>query len=139
MASYISAAAAIAAVNAMTALVNANGPGKLQIFGGAMPANADAALSGQPLLAEFPLAADAFQDASDTINGAVTQANPVTAQDAAATGNATWGRVVDGDDNTVFLGDVSTPAGNGAIKISSVALTLGVEVSVISLTYTQPK
>lgn len=113
MASFISAATAIAAVNAMTALVNASGPGSLQIYGGAMPANADTPISSQPLLVEFPLASDAFQDAVDTINGAVSAANPVVAQDATATGNATWGRVVDGNESTIFMGDVSTPAGSG--------------------------
>lgn len=137
MVTRISAAAAIAQCNAITALAD-NGS-KLQVYGGAMPATADTALSGQTLLVEFPLAADPFQDAADTTNGAVATGNPVEAQDAVATGTATWGRVVDSAGTTLWIGDVSTTAGTGAIKISSTSITTGIEISVISLSYTQPK
>lgn len=138
MVTRISAAAAIAQCNAITALVNDGS--KLQVFGGAMPATADTALSGQTLLAEFPLASpDAFQDAVDTTNGAVATGNAVAAQDAVATGTATWGRVINAAGNAIWIGDVSTTAGTGAIKISSTAITTGIEISVISLSYTQPK
>lgn len=137
MVTRISIAAAIAQCNAITALAD-NGS-KLQIYGGAMPATADTALSGQTLLAEFPLAADPFQDAVDTVNGAVATGNPVDAQDALATGTATWGRVINSAGNAVFIGDASTTAGTGAIKISSTSITTGIEIAVISLSYTQPK
>jgi hypothetical protein len=141
MTTKISIAAAIAAANAMTALVDAgSGAGILKIYDGAMPATVDTALGAQQLLAEFPLdAVDAFQDAVDTVGGAVATANAVAAQDGLITGTATWGWVTDSDDNPVFMGDVSNPAGTGAIKISSTAITAGIEISVISLSYTQPK
>jgi hypothetical protein len=126
MVTRISAAAAIAMANAITALVDDGSV--LRIYSGAMPASVDTALSGQTLLAEFPLASpDAFQDAVDTVNGAV------------ATGVAAWGTVVNSSDVRVWDGDASLPAGTGAIKISSLNLTAGVEISVISLSYTQPK
>lgn len=138
MVTRISAAAAIAMANAITALAT---PGsKLRIYNGTMPATVDTAISGQTLLAEFPLdATDAFQDAVDTVNGAVATGNAVAAQDALATGTATWGTVVNAANTRVWDGDASLPAGAGAIKISSLNLTSGVEISVISLSYTQPK
>jgi hypothetical protein len=138
MVTRISAAAAIAMANAITALVDDGSV--LRIYSGAMPASVDTALSGQTLLAEFPLASpDAFQDAVDTVNGAVATGNAVAAQDALATGVAAWGTVVNSSDVRVWDGDASLPAGTGAIKISSLNLTAGVEISVISLSYTQPK
>jgi hypothetical protein len=138
MVTRISAAAAIAMADAITALVDDGS--ELRIYGGTMPATVDTALSGQTLLASFPLASpDAFQDAVDTVNGAVATGNAVVAQDAIATGAATWGTVVNAADVRIWDGDTSLPAGNGAIKISSLNLTAGVEISVISLSYTQPK
>lgn len=138
MVTRISAAAAIAMANAITDLANTGS--KLRIYSGAMPASVDTALSGQTLLAEFPLATpDAFADAVDTVNGAVATGNPVAAQNAAATGVAAWGTVVNASNVRIWDGDASLPAGTGAIKISSLNLTAGVEVSVISLSYTQPK
>lgn len=137
MTTKITAAAAIAMCAAITNLAD-NGS-KLQIYNGAIPATADTALGGQTLLAEFTLATDPFQDPVDTVNGAVATGNAVAAQDALVTGTATWGRVINSAGTTLWIGDVSNPAGTGAIKISSTNLTAGVEISVISLSYTQPK
>lgn len=138
MVTRISAAAAIAMANAIVGLANSGS--KLRIYNGTMPATVDTALSGQTLLAEFALATpNAFAAAVDTVNGAVATGNPVAAQNALATGTATWGTVVNASNVRIFDGDASLPAGSGAIKISSLNLTSGVEISVISLSYTQPK
>jgi hypothetical protein len=138
MTTRLAAATAIAMVNALTALIDDGSV--LEIYNGAMPATADTALSGQTLLAAFPLASpDAFADAVDTVNGAVATANAVAAQDGLATDTATWGRIISSTDAVILIGDVSLPAGAGAIKISSVNITAGIELSVISLSYTQPK
>lgn len=140
MVTRISAAAAIAMANAITALPDVGGGGKLRIYSGAMPASVDTAIGAQVLLAEFPLATpDSFADAVDTVGGAVATGNPVAAADAIATGVAAWGTVVNAANTRIWDGDASLPAGNGAIKISSLNLTSGVEISVISLSYTQPK
>lgn len=134
----VTAVAAIAQANAITALVDDGS--ELQIYSGAMPATADTALGAQVQLAVFPLASpDPFADAVDTVGGAVATANAVAAQDALVTGIAAWGRVVNNAGTVVWIGDASVPAGTGAIKISSVNLTAGVEISVISMTWTQPK
>ena len=137
MTTKLAAATAIAMVNALTARVDTGST--LEIYNGTMPATADTALSGQTLLLSFPLPADAFQDAVDTVNGAVATGNAVTAQDGLATDTATWGRIIDSTDAVVLIGDVSLPAGTGAIKISSVNIQTGIEVNVISMSYTQPK
>jgi hypothetical protein len=138
MASFISAAAAIAMVNALTALVDTGS--QLEIYNGEMPEDADTPLDEQELLVAFDFASpDAFADAVDTINGAVATANAIDPADGLVTDTATWGRVINNAGDTLIIGDVSNPAGTGAIKISSTAITTGVEVSVISLSYTQPK
>lgn len=132
-------AAAVAIAHAAAAIALVNNGSKLQVYDGAMPATADTALGAQVKLVEFALPNPAFQAPVDTVGGAVATGNAVTAANAIATGTATWGRIVNAAGNPLWIGDVTNTAGTGAIKISSTNITNGIEISVISHSYVQPK
>ena len=110
----------------------ANG-GTLLIYNGTVPASADAALSGNAVLATLGMGSPAFGAA---VNGVAT-ANAITADSAAdATGFATFFRVMEtGGTVVVFQGTVGTSGAE--INLSTVSITAGGPVSVSSLTYTQ--
>ena len=125
-------AAASAAADAVTALANS---GKLRIYSGTKPTNADTALSGNTLLAELTFGATAFGAAS---NGVAT-ANSITSDSSAdATGTATFFRVFKSDGTTaVWDGTVGTSGCD--LNLNSTSISSGAAVSVSSLTYTQSK
>ena len=131
MASLTNAQASRAA-DAVTARCNS---GSLRIYSGTAPANADAALSGNTLLASLPFGATAFGAA---VNGVAT-ANAITADSSAdATGTATFFRALESDGTTVvWQGTVGTSGAE--LNLSTLSVLAGGNVSVSSLTYTQSK
>ena len=80
-----------------------------------------------------------FAAATDETEGGTAVANAVTPVSAVATGTATWFRLMDGDDTVIMQGSVSAPLGGGDITISSTEVIIGIEVSIVSLSYIQPK
>ena len=110
--------------------------GVIRVYSGAVPATADAALSGNTQLAELAFGATAFAPA---VNGVAT-ANAIT-QDAAidASGTATFFRVFQsGGTVVVFQGTVALTGADLNIT-PSVSLIQNGTLSISSLTYTQPK
>lgn len=127
----ISNAAASAAADAATALVNG---GTLRIYSGTKPTTPDDALSGNTLLASLGFSATAFGAAA---NGAAT-ANAITSDtNAPATGTAAFFRAYSSGGTAVFQGTCGTA--NADLIMSSTAISTGGTVSASSLTYTQPK
>jgi hypothetical protein len=125
---HFSDTGANAAANALTALLNS---GKLRIYDGSQPANANTAVSTQNLLAELTFNATAFGAAS----AGVATANAITSATAAATGTAAWFRAVKSDGTTVVWdGSVGTSGAN--LNLATVAISSGATVSVSALTYT---
>lgn len=120
----------IARRNAMIDNLTGNlNSGKLKIYSGTPPANADASLSGNTLLATLTLNSAAFGAAS---SGTAT-ANAVTSDtNAAATGTATFCRVTKSDDTVVLQGTVGT-SGTDAI-INSTAIVAGGTVACSAFT-----
>jgi hypothetical protein len=118
------------AADAVTARAN---NGRLRIYSGTVPADANAALSGNTLLADLTFGGTAFGAAA---NGVAT-ANAITADSSAdATGTATFFRVLESDLTTVvFQGTVGTSGAE--LNLSSVSVIAGGPVSVSALTYTQ--
>jgi hypothetical protein len=118
------------AADAVTARAN---NGRLRIYSGTAPADANAALSGNTLLADLPFGATAFGAAA---NGVAT-ANAITSDSSADnTGTATFFRVLESDLTTVvFQGSVGTSGAE--LNLSSVSVIAGGPVSVSALTYTQ--
>lgn len=137
----ISNAAAIAACDAIVDRVD-NGPaaGKLKIYAGSIPANADAALGGATLLAELTMSDPAFGNAADQAPDAQATANAITSDTSAdATGTATFFRVEDSNGNVEIQGDVSNTAGSGDLKLTDTSIVATVEVQVTSFTFTVPE
>jgi hypothetical protein len=79
--------------------VRANGGGSLRLYSGTPPADANAALSGNTLLATLPMSATAFGAA---VAGVAT-ANALTAAVAPATGRPTFCRIIESDGTTVVV------------------------------------
>lgn len=132
LAPSITTAARNAAADAVVDLVDVGGAGSLRIYSGTAPADANAALSGNTLLAQLTMSATAFGAAA---TGVATAAAITSDTSADATGTATFFRVLSGGATVVFQGEVGTSGSN--LNLSSVSITAGGTVSVSSLTYTQ--
>jgi hypothetical protein len=105
--------------------------GSLRIYDGTPPATADAALSGNALLAQLELNATAFEAAT----GGIATANAITADSSAdATGTATFFRLLTSGAAVVLQGTVSATGGGGDLELGTTAITTGLTVSVSSLT-----
>lgn len=114
------------AADAVAALANT---GKLRIYDGTQPANANTAVSGQVKLAEFTFPNPAFAAAS----GGVATANPIDPVAVIATGKATWFRIVKSDGTTVVCdGNVG---GGAAVTTSGSAVVGATSIPVTALTF----
>lgn len=134
----ISNVAAKAAMDAITLLVNAGTPpGLLRIYSGTAPTDADTALSGNTVLASFPLAADAFGDAADLNPGARSTAAAISDVTASATGTATFGRLLNAAGVCICQFDVATSA--ATCIVPTVSFVSGQPCSVTSMTLTHPE
>lgn len=133
-------ATAIAAAAAIVARPDAgSGPGKIRVYDGVQPANPNTAISGQTLLVEFALPDPAYGAPVDTTPGAVATGNAIAPATAVGNGTATWYRVLDSDNNAVWDGDAGSLASSASLKLSNTTITTGVEITVVSSTFTQPK
>lgn len=119
---------------ALDAFLNNANSGKLRIYSGTQPANADTALSGNTLLAELTMNATAFGASAS----GVATANAITQDSAAdATGTAAFFRLLESDGTTVVMdGSVGTTGAD--LNINSVAIQSGAAVSVTAFTVTFP-
>jgi hypothetical protein len=119
--------------NAMLDVVGAaldagSGAGKIRVYSGVRPTNADTALSGNTLLVEFALADPATEAAS---GGALPlDAEPDLTAVAVASGTATFYRALDSDNNVVMDGSVATSAAD--LNLSSVTITSGQSIAITS-------
>lgn len=126
---HISDTAANAAADAIAPLANS---GKLRIYDGSQPANANAGIGAATLLAELTMNATAFGAAA----AGVITANAITSGTAAATGTAAWFRIWKSDGTTSLM-DGSVGTSGCDLNLNSTAIQSGATVSVTSLTYTQ--
>ncbi len=130
MASSLTAAQRNSALDAIRASYNS---GKLRIYSGSVPANADAALGGATQLVELTLGATAFGSAS----GGVLTANAITGGTAGAAGTASFFRLLDSAGSTVLAqGAVGTSGAELILPTTTIAS--GVTVTCSSLTLTIP-
>lgn len=126
-----SAAAANAAVDAMTALVN-GGTLKIYSAGSGVPASVATAITDQTLLATLTLANPAFGSGS---NGVAT-ANTITGDSSAdATGTASFFRILNSGGTAVFQGLCGTSGCD--LNLNTTSLVSGAQVDVTSLTLTE--
>lgn len=117
-----------AQLNAFLDTVNAQvgASGKIRIYSGTRPANADTALSGNTVLAELALSATAFAAASARAIAINTVTNDASAD---ATGTATFFSVLTGANVRVIDGEVGTAGAD--LNLNTVSI---VALAVVSIT-----
>lgn len=120
------------AVDAGTAAV-------INIYSGTAPSNADAALSGNTLLAQLTCAGTAFSGYSDTgTAGRATFAAITSDSSADATGTATFFRILTQNAGTVIAqGSVGTATSD--LILNTTSITAGSTVSITSATIDLPE
>lgn len=131
----ITNAAASAAADAVVDLADAGAAAaKLRIYDGTQPTTADTALGAQVLLAELTMSDPAFGAAS---NGVATASAITTDASANATGTATWGTIVDSNNNRIM--DFSVGTASADLILNTTSIVSGASVAVTAFTYTQSK
>lgn len=132
---HLSTAAQNAAVDAIVALVDADaGAGKILIYNGTIPTNANTAVGAQTLLATVNLATTSYGAGS---SGTATGTDPASVN-AVASGTATWFRQTDNSGDVVMDGDVTATGGGGTMQLSTTTITSGSPVDITALSITMP-
>jgi hypothetical protein len=117
-----------------------NASATLTIYSGTPPANVDASLSGNTVLAQLAMSNPAFGGAADISPGARATASTITDDSSAnATGTASFFRILDRDNVPRIQGTVTATGGGGELELKSVSINSGVIVEVTSLTVTMPE
>lgn len=106
--------------------------GKLRVYDGTQPTDADTALGAQVLLADLPLSATAFAAAS---SGSKVANAISTDTSADATGTATWGSLLTSGNVRKMDWSVGTSGAN--LNLNSVAISAGASVAVSAFTVSQ--
>lgn len=136
---FFSDPAESAALAARCALCNS---GKLRIYDGSQPTDANTAVAAQTLLAELTFGNPAFGSPAPSGSAPsrvqVATANAITAAAAAATGTAAWFRCVKSDGTTGVL-DGSAGVSGCDLNLLTTSIVSGESVPVTSLTISQPE
>lgn len=132
-------AATRAMLDTLTTQLDAGTAGVINIYSGTVPADADAALSGNTLLAQLTYAATSYGAAADLAPGARVTANAIAGDTSAdATGTATFFRELTQNAGTVVnQGTVGTSAAD--LILNTTAITAGSAVNVTAATKTLPE
>src|SRR5690348_17029787 len=129
----VSNAAAQAALNAITALLNS---GSIKIYSGSMPASTETASSGTLLSSGCTFGATAFGAATDNLDGtAKATANAIGSDtNAAATGTAGYFRGYKSDGTTcVIQGTVGTSSADMILNTTSIVATGTVSITAYTI------
>lgn len=106
--------------------------GKLRLYSGARPTNADTALSGNTLLAELTMNATSAGAAAS----GVWTANAITSDSSAdATGTATFARLFQSD-GTTAIADFSVGTSGTEVIVATTSIVAAAVVSCSSMTVT---
>lgn len=124
----LSDTAANAEANALAPLLNG---GFIELYTGTQPANANAVLSGNTLLATLTFGNPAFGAAA----ASVITANAIASGTAVATGTATFARLYKSDGTTVVM-DVTVGTAGSGINLNTTSIVTGGLVSITSFTHT---
>lgn len=120
---------------AVTTLITPSNSGKLRVYSGTRPTNADTALSGNTLLAELTMNATSF-----TESGGVLTGNAIASDSAAdATGTATFVRLLQSDGSTVvadFGVTTGSPAAGTEVQLNTTSIVQNAVVSCSAFTIT---
>lgn len=134
----VSTAAAKAAVDALTALVDGgSGPGTIQVRTGSQPATVATAATGT-LLATLTCSDPAFGAATNA-SPAVATANAISSDTSAdASGTAGWFRIYDSAGTAVLDGSCSATGGGGDMQFDNAVFVAGGVVALSALTVSHP-
>ncbi len=110
--------------------------GKLNIYSGTAPANADATNSGT-LLAALTLASVPFSGFTDTGSAGRATLGAVSSATASATGTASFFRITTSGGTVIAQGTVATSSAD--LVLNSIAITSGSTVAVSSGTIDMPE
>jgi hypothetical protein len=128
-----------AALDAGCALANT---GKLRVYSGAQPTDANTAVGAQTLLGEFTMNATAFAASvaagTAPTRSATATANAISNITALATGTAAWFRLVKSDGTTVLF-DGTVGLSGCDLNLTDITLTAGETMSVSSFTVSNPE
>ena len=135
----ITNAVAKAMLDAFTTANDAGTAAVINIYSGTAPTDADAALSGNTLLAQLTMSGTSFPAAADLAPGARITANAITSDSSAdATGTATFFRTLTQNAGTVTSqGTVGTASAD--LILNTTSITAGSTVSITSMTITLPE
>lgn len=106
--------------------------GRIDIYDGSQPANANTAVTTQVRLASLTFA---DPNAAAAAAGVLTFNTIQEDSSADATGTATWARIVDGDGNTVFDCDVGTSGTTIVLNTASIVAAGPVRITSFTLTF----
>lgn len=139
MTHYIANNTAKAMADAFAADIDAgSGAGKIKVYAGSVPADADASIGAATLLATLTFGDPSHGAATDAAPGGLITANAITNDSSAdATGTAAFYRITDSDDNVVSQGLVGTSGAN--INFNTVSFVAGAVISITSLTHKMPE
>ena len=123
-----------AAMDCVTAQIDAGGAGSINIYSGVQPTDPDDGVGAGTLLAVLTFSADSFGAANAS---GVATANAITGDSSANdTGTATWARILSGAGDTVFDCDVGLAS--STINLDSVSIIAGATVDINTFTLTMP-
>ncbi len=136
---YLTNAVAQSMMNAFDAAVDAGTAAVINIYDGTPPADADASLSSNNLLAQLTCSSTAFGAAADATPGARVTANAISSDTSAdSTGTASFFRILTQSGGTVCAqGTVGTASAD--LVLNTTAITSGSTVSITSATVTLPE
>lgn len=137
----ISNAAAIAAIDAITALLDVSAPGHLKIFsvGAGIPDYVDdGADSTAVQLAKLPLSTTSFGAGSDGTPGGVCEAAAITNDTSAVAGTASFFMAEDGASTDIVMGNCGTTS-DFDMTMNTTSISSGATVSVTSWLITMPE
>lgn len=136
---YVTNAAAKSMLNALTTAIDAGTLPVINIYAGTPPADADASLSSNDLLAQLTCSSNSFGAASDANPGAKIVANTILSDTSAdSTNTATFFRIlIDTASTAVCQGTVGTATSD--LILNTTSITSGSTVSITAATITLPE
>lgn len=136
---YITNAIALVACDAIVDALDAGTAAVINIYDGAVPADADASIGASTLLAQLTMSATAFGAAADDTPGALATASAITQDSSAnASGTASYFRVLTQNAGTVCMqGTVGTATAD--LILNTVSITAGSAVSISAFTVLLPE
>lgn len=139
---FVSNARAIAALDSLVDAFDVGGAGSVRIYDNtaAIPADADASLGANVLLAQLTMQATGFGASIDNNPGAIATANlPIEDTSANVTGTANFWRGHTNAGVSLMQGSVTTTGMGGDMEINTLSIQAGALVTVTSWTITFPE